>query len=391
MTAPPAPAEPPSKTSSVPAGNADAVPHGTDPVDDHLSESMAELDQFDSPEPEPPPKPVKPAATKPTEPAKKTQTTEPDPKPPKAAELRVAYEKTKETLKERDARIKALETELKTTRETPREDPEKQTLLGKLQAEEKRRTALEEKLRLVDYQQSDEFVKNYTEPYNKAWQRAASEIQELTIELEDGSTRPATVQDLVALSSMKLGEARKYAKQMFGDGSDEVMAHLRKLRELSDAQQTALAEAKSKSEAHFKQHAEQSLQERQKVAKLWKDENSAWTERYPRFFAPKDGDDEGNALLAKGYAMADKAFSTNGQASPEERVKLHAEMRNKAAGFSRVALELKRARTRIKELETSLAAYEESEPPAGEGGKPRPPKEGDPLMDAMSELDTIDK
>jgi len=359
---------------------------------------MAELDRIESDEPEPakkPEKPDKPAATKPaakpTEPVKKPEATEPDPKPPKAAELRVAYEKSKETLKERESRIAALESELKTVRETPREDPEKSTLLGKLQETEKREKALQERLRLVDYQQSDDFVNKFQKPWEDAWKRAASEIQELTIELEDGTSRAATVQDLVALSSMKLGEARKYAKQMFGDGSEEVMAHLRKLRDLSDAQKTALDEAKKNSEAHFKQHAEQTLQERQKVAKLWKDENAAWTERYPRFFAPKDGDDEGNALLTKGYAMADKAFSSNGNTTPEERVKLHAELRNKAAAFPRLALELKRSRARIKELEMSLAAYEESEPPAGAGGKPRPEKAGDPLADAMSELETIDR
>lgn len=399
----PADAEPQPKAGAV-------SPDPQAPESPHLSESMAELQELsDAGEPENRGQPLKkaPVAKKPEVAQSSDGKTDPEPeakpvekpkegaedpaKPVKTAELRVAYEKTKESLKTREAEIAKLKADLKLAQESPRDDPEKSTLLGKVEEFEKRSKALEERLRLVDYQQSEEFVKDHVKPWHDAWKRAESEIQELTIELEDGTSRPATVQDLVALSNMKLGDARKYAKQMFGDGSDEVMAHLRKLRDLSDAQQTALAEAKTKSETHFKQRAEQTLQERQKVAKLWKDENKAWRSKFPKWFQPADGDQEANDLLAKGYEMADRAFSRNGQTSPEDQVKLHAEMRNKAAAFPRIALELKRARSRIKELEKSVAEFEDSEPPAGEGGKPRTDKTTDDIGGAFAEIDQMDK
>lgn len=358
------------------------------------SEAMRELEGFDE---KPERKPAKPPEKKdkkedapeiepPDEKAQEKTPTEPEAKPEKAKELRVAYEKSKETIKSKDAEIARLQTELKTAKSTPVDDPEKKSLLEKYEGEVKRRTELEKEIAFVAYHKSTEFVDKYQKPYEEAWAKAVSELAELTIESEDGQTRTATAQDLLTLSNMPLGEARKLANQMFGDAADDVMAHRRKVRELSDAQTKALAEAQKNSETRDKERQTQSLQQRQKMATLWTDENKAWQERFPRWFKPEDGDEQGNALLAKGYEMADAAFSGNGQKSPEEMVTLHAELRNKAAAFPKLALRLKQARSRIKELEKSLEDYEESEPPSGDGGKPRAIKPGDPEAEAMAEL-----
>ncbi len=320
------------------------------------------------------------------EPTKATET-----KPQKAAELRTAYERSKETIKSKDAEIAKLQGELKTVREKPAEDPEKKTLLEKFEAADKRRQALEKEIAFVAYHKSEEFVNKYQKPYEEAWGKAVSELNELTIESEDGTTRKATAQDLLALSNLPLGEARTAAKKMFGDAADDVMSHRRKIRELSDAQNKALTEAQQNAETHEKEKQTQSLQQRQKMATLWQDENKAWAEKFPRWFKPEDGDEEGNKLLAKGFELADAAFSNNGQKAPEEMVKLHAELRNKAAAFPRLALRLKTARTRIKELEASLAEYEKSEPSPGKGGGNRVTKPGDPWADPFSELDSLNK
>lgn len=360
----------------------------------HESEAMRELEGFDD---KPERKPAKPPEKKdkkedapeiepPDEKAEEKTPAEPEAKPEKAKELRVAYEKSKETIKGKDAEIAKLQTELKTAKSAPVDDPEKKSLLEKYESEVKRRTELEKEIAFVAYHKSTEFVDKYQKPYEEAWGKAVSELAELTIESEDGQTRTATAQDLLTLSNMPLGEARKLANQMFGDAADDVMAHRRKVRELSDAQTKALAEAQKNSETRDKERQTQSLQQRQKMATLWTDENKAWQERFPRWFKPEDGDEQGNSLLAKGYEMADAAFSGNGQKSPEEMVKLHAELRNKAAAFPKLALRLKQARSRIKELEKSLEDYEESEPPSGDGGKPRSIKPSDPEAEAMAEL-----
>jgi hypothetical protein len=363
---------------------------------------MRELEAMEIPEERPAPKPPEAKVKKEevkahdeeveVEEAAKPTAKEPEaPKPPKAAELRTAYEKSKETIKAKDAEITRLQSELKTAKDKPADDPEKKAILEKFEASEKRRQELEQEIKFVAYNKSEEFFEKYQKPYEEAWSKAVSELNELTIESEDGTVRKATAQDLLALSNMPLGEARKLAKTMFGDAADDVMAHRRKIRELSDAQTKALDDAKKNAETHDKEKQTQSLQQRQKIATLWQDENKAWQEKFPRWFKPEDGDEEGNALLAKGYEMADAAFSNNGDKTPEEKVKLHAELRNKAAAFPKIALRLKQAKTRIKELEKSLKEFEQSEPPSGDGGKPRAVKPGDAWSDPFSELDSLSK
>jgi hypothetical protein len=314
------------------------------------------------------------------------------PKLERSRDLRTALDKAKIEVVSKEAEITRLKAELKSAKDKPADDPEKKAILEKFEASEKRRQELEQEIKFVAYNKSEEFVEKYQKPYEEAWSKAVSELNELTIESEDGTVRKATAQDLLALSNMPLGEARKMAKTMFGDAADDVMAHRRKIRELSDAQTKALDDAKKNAETHDKEQQTQSLQQRQKIATLWQDENKAWQEKFPRWFKPEDGDEEGNALLAKGYEMADAAFSNNGDKSPEEKVKLHAELRNKAAAFPKLALRLKQAKTRIKELEKSLKEFEQSEPPSTEGGKSRlTTQPGDPLFDSMAELDAIGK
>jgi len=362
----------------------------------HLSDSMKELDSLDSPpeerkpikvpRPTPTPKPGEntegddeetSVAEKNGEEAKTVEPVKPV-KPVKAAELRTAYEKSKATLKERDAEIARLQSELKAAKDAPREDPEKASLAEKFTASEKRRQELENEVRFVNFKKSEEYTTKYAEPYQEAWNKAVSDITQLKVRLQNGTkedpntgetvpnyvSRVATPGDLLSLANLPLNEMDEKVEEAFGKSAPRVIRHIEKLRELADAQ--TAAEQKALKESGEKQ--QQTLEQRKQVKKVWDDENKLWTEKYPRFFKPEDGDEEGNTLLAKGYELADLAFSGNGKTTPENMAKVHAEVRNKVAGFGRLALRLKRARLEIKELKSSLAEYENSEPPSGEGG-----------------------
>lgn len=374
---------------------------------------MAELETLDSPEeqrrapkkPTPPtPKPKAEKNGEPEhdeaeaefdEPEKKVKTTDELQKPIKAAELRTAYEKSKETIKAKDAEIAKLKTDIESAKTKPVDDPERKALATKFEASEKRRQELEKELQFVAYQKSDEFVTKYQKPFEEAWQKAATELAEFQIELEDGTMRQATTNDMMALTQMPTKEAWERAKAMFGDAAAEMMAHRRRIRDLADSQQKAIDEAQKNGAERVKTIQTQSLQQHERIGKLWQDENKVWAEKFPNWFKPQEGDEQGNALLAKGYELADAAFSSKGKdgvkKTPEEMVKIHAEVRNKAAAFPKLALKLKTARARIKELEKTVADYEASAPPAGEGGRRAPAKSDDMLGDAWSELDTLDK
>ena len=111
-------------------------------------------------------------------------------------------------------------------------------------------------------------------------------------------------------------------------------------------------------------------------------------------FTPVDGDQEGNQRLAKGFELADRAFSENplNAKDGEERkaiVARHAAVRNRAAAFGRLVLMNTKAEARIAELTSELAKYKGSEPPAG-GATPAPKTNGQPtsaMGRMMSELE----
>jgi hypothetical protein len=380
----------------------------------HLSEAMQELSDLDVPEERrvpikqpkatPNAEKVEPEGDEPETPEKNGEgekATEPV-KPVKAAELRNAYEKSKATLKERDAEITRLQSELKAAKDAPREDLEKATLTEKLTASEKRRQELENEVRFVNFKKSEEYTTKYEQPYQEAWNKAVSDITQLKVRIQNGTkedpntgetvpnyvSRVATPGDLLSLANLPLNEMDEKVEEAFGKSAPRVIRHIEKLRELADAQ--TAAEQKALKESGEKQ--QQTFEHRKQVKKVWDDENKLWAEKYPRFFKPEDGDEEGNALLAKGYELADLAFSGNGKKTPEDMAKLHAEVRNKVAGFGRLALRLKRARLEIKELKGSLAEYEKSEPPTGEGGRSRiKTTDGDLMGEAFAELDGLGK
>jgi len=127
------------------------------------------------------------------------------------------------------------------------------------------------------------------------------------------------------------------------------------------------------------------------MRKLWAQTNQALTEKYKNWFAPEEGDADGNDLLTKGRQLADRMFSPTEETrpkTPEEAVRLHALIYNKAANHDRLALRLKKASARVKELEESLKQYEDSEPHGGRPGSGR--AAGAPgIGDYESEIDAL--
>ena len=109
---------------------------------------------------------------------------------------------------------------------------------------------------------------------------------------------------------------------------------------------------------------------------LWTEYNKAITERFPEMFGPKEGDADGNALLEKGFQQADRLFAPAADAKPqttEERIQFHALLRNKIANHDRLAKRLRTVQAELEEAKKALGEYEQSAPPAGKGGSPRPP------------------
>jgi len=239
-------------------------------------------------------------------------------------------------------------------------------------AAEKRLAELEEHIRYVDYSRSSEFAEKYQKPYEEAWTKAVNDLKELSVTTADGTTRAATAQDLLHLANLPLGEARKLANEVFGDAADDVMAHRRRVKELSEAQEKALTDAKINS----KQWLEQSLSASKKLAdeikQLWTTETAAKEAKY-EFLKPKDGDDEWNEILERSTELVESAYASNARdpkLTPEQRaevIRKHSAVHARARAYGPLRLELKRLRAQLAERDAKLKQYEGSEPTVGNG------------------------
>lgn len=332
------------------------------------------------------PKPPENKAPETPKPGDKPPDKPSDKAPVTAPELRKAYD----TLKTEHAKIKSEFENFKKATSTPKEDPEKKALQEKLSVAEKRLGELDETLRYTNYERSPEFRDKYQKPYEDAYvagrkKVATLDVEERAIETEDPATgekskkviqeaRPATEADFDRLMQITDDrQARQLAKQLFGADAPIAMAMREKVVELSQAGQSAIENYKKEGAAREKQAQEMTTRQKAEINAAWTQLNKAIVEKHPHLFAPVEGDDEGNALLEKGFAFVDRAFGEDAaKIPPQELVKIHSQIRNRAAGFGRQVLINKRQAAEIKELKAQLEELQRSEPGGGDGGRPKP-------------------
>jgi hypothetical protein len=292
-------------------------------------------------------------------------------KPPEGKPGRESPWRVVESYKKKNVSLEREIAELRTAQkpgELPKEHLERFTSL------ENRNKELEDEIRHVNYTKSKDYLDTYQKPYEEAWTRAISELKELVITNEDGTTRQASVQDMLALANMPLGQARAMAKQWFGDSADDVMSHRRSIKELSDKQQKALEDArKNGGEREQQQNLERQAKAKARAedtGKAWAAVNAEAVEKYD-FLRPAEGQTERNEKLEKAVKFVDDTFAMNvDQAKTQEEraqiIKRHAALRNRAIGFSVLKHENASLRSELEAMKQSLAEFQGSEPTAGE-------------------------
>jgi hypothetical protein len=243
----------------------------------------------------------------------------------------------------------------------------------KMTATEKRAQELEDEIRYVNYAKSKEFNDKYQAPYEESWKRAMGELKDVVLE-EGESQRPMNANDLLELVNMPLQKARAEAERVYGSIANDVMAHRNEIKRLFDDQSKALDDARKNGAAREKETAERFNRERGEITKSisehWAKTNESVTkdEKYGKFFVPVEGDEHGNQRLAKGFGLADRAFSENPLApglNAEQRrsiVERHAAVRNRAAAFGRLVYQNEQATARIAELEKQVAEFKGTVP-----------------------------
>lgn len=258
-------------------------------------------------------------------------------------------------------------------------DPEtRKSEVEKYAAIEKRAQELEEHIKFVDYKKSSEFQEKYQKPYDQAWNRAMSELKELTItDSATGQERAMAPMDLLELVNLPLIKARAMADDLYGSAANEVMAYRKEIRGLYEQQETALENARKsgmeKATTESATHQAQIKAIQQETHQEWEAYNQAIQadEKTGQYFKPQDGNEEINKRLEAGYKFVDETMALNPmnpKLTSEQRkdaIRRHASLRARAAAFGRMRYDLEVSRKELSEARKKLSEFESSTPDFG--------------------------
>lgn len=278
----------------------------------------------------------------------------------KAKPLRDAYESLKKKYSTLESTHKELESKITEHPKVKGVFEENQKLKARLQE-------YDSEMLYTNAEKSEQFQREHYQPYVQNYQDAYTTLSEWSIPVEGGAPRALTPQEFQKIVATGSGrEALEVARSIYGEEGIEpgvVFAARQAVMEASRRFQRAKDEIKQTASQRQQQTLEQSRQE----ADLWRKFTSEDVEKYPQWFKAPDGDEKAKELLEKGFKFVDEAFDGASQKwEPQKRARRLAVIRNKAAGFDRLAYDNSKLRTRLKELETKLGEFEESEPKGGE-------------------------
>jgi len=313
--------------------------------------------------------PTKPDASNATDPTSKVPATEPQGDPKKVSPWKLVDQFKQRALA---AEQRALELEKQVIPEA-----ERTQTYERLTKTEQRAKELEDEIRYVNYTKSTEFKEKYEQPFQRAVGSAMKELQGLSFQDDKGVGKQFDVNVLMELVNLPLHQARAVSNNLFGDLSNDVMTHRNRIRENLDEQAAAIetakktgAERETQQREQLKQYVAQASGFAKEHFNKFKQEILAHPE-HGEFFKPKEGDEEWNTRLEKGYEMADKAFSVNvldTRLSPEQRkeaVKLQAAVYNQSAAWRPMRLHIQRLTKERDALRDELGKYKATTPAAG--------------------------
>jgi len=254
---------------------------------------------------------------------------------------------------------------------------ERTQVAERLTKAEQRAKELDDEMRYVKYEKSSEFKEKYEVPFQRSVGSAMKELNGLSFQDDKGTARQFDVNVLMELVNLPLHQARSISNTLFGDLANDVMTHRNRIRENLDEQAAAIDTAKKTGAERESQRGEQIKRYITEVDKFARNEFNNFKEEllkhpeHSEFFKPKEGDEEWNTRLEKGYDMVGKAFAVNVRdpnLTPEQRkegVKLQAAVYNQAAAWRPMRLQIQRLTKERDAMRDELAKYKSTTPAAG--------------------------
>jgi len=322
------------------------------------NEDFFNLDKFTAKKDEPTP------ATK-AEPAK--------PEPTSIKQFREQYDLTK---KERDdfaAKVSELE---RARSEGTRKEVEEATKSLKAEMDSIRKNAeeLDTEVRYLNYTRSGEYKQKYETPLREAWQTALGDIDGIRVTDADGTERDASHHDIMAILNVPVAKAAIIAQETFGPAAPEIMAHRRRLLELTQSRDKSIAEWKEKGAQREVERSKQVEGRQSRSRELFESQFSDYEKSHPQLFGREDGDDDGNKLLDESdrlIRIALKGEGVDADMGYEDKVdlitKAQAQVALRARAYGRERLRVIRLQQKVAELEKKVGKVRSSEPGQGEG------------------------
>ena len=322
------------------------------------NEDFFNLDKFTAKKDEPTP------AAK-AEPAK--------PEPTSIKQFREQYDLTK---KERDdfaAKVSELE---RARSEGTRKEVEEATKSLKAEMDSIRKNAeeLDTEVRYLNYTRSGEYKQKYETPLREAWQTALGDIDGIRVTDADGTERDASHHDIMAILNVPVAKAAIIAQETFGPAAPEIMAHRRRLLELTQSRDKSIAEWKEKGAQREVERSKQVEGRQSRSRELFESQFSDYEKSHPQLFGREDGDDDGNKLLDESdrlIRIALKGEGVDADMGYEDKVdlitKAQAQVALRARAYGRERLRVIQLQQKVAELEKKVGKVRSSEPGQGEG------------------------
>jgi len=352
----PAPAAPEPPAPAAPAAPAATAPEATKPpVDD-----LFNLDKFTTKKEEPAPAPAKQDAPAKSEPASLKQ-------------FREQYEMTKKERDDLASKVAELE---RARSEGTKKEIEEATKALKAEMDSIRKNAeeLDTEVRYLNYTRSGEYKQKYEAPLREAWQTALGDIEGIRVTDADGTERDASHEDIMAILNVPVAKAAIIAQEMFGAAAPEIMAHRRRILELTQARDKSIAEWKEKGSQREVEQKKQLESRQSRSRDLFDSQFTEFEKSHNQLFGREDGDEEGNKLLDESDRLIKIALKGEGidaDMGYDDKVdlitKAQAQVALRARAYGRERLRVIRLQQKVAELEKKVGKVRSSEPGQGEG------------------------
>lgn len=255
---------------------------------------------------------------------------------------------------------------------------------------EKERDDLRSRLAGADFRATDDYRKQYEEPYQKAMTQAKNVVERLKIKdpllgMDDNGeikTRPATWDDFARLFGMPEGADIVEAKERFGGLSSLVEHHLIKLKEMYQKREEASAEQTKNWKEKMTQTQAQQTKLRQAYHQMLSTITADLAQNVGDYHDTPD-DPESKSLRDEGYAI----FDAQPQTMEEAAVKA-AHVRHRVAAHSPLVRKVQSLTAQLAERDATIEELRKGKPgktsASSDTGDPEPKSIGDELRETLA-------